>query len=84
MRHARPDYNRFQDPAGLIPVDEPVFLIRGQDIAAPITLRYWATAARHHGASQDIIDLVVEHAQEMERWQLAHGAKTPDLPQKDD
>lgn len=33
MRHARPDYDRFQDPAGLIPEDE-VILIRGQDQAA--------------------------------------------------
>ena len=31
MKHARDDYNRIQDPAGLIPADEPVFLLRGQD-----------------------------------------------------
>lgn len=30
MLHAREDYNRFQDPEGLIPDDEPVFLLRGQ------------------------------------------------------
>lgn len=33
MKHAREDYNRIQDPAGLIPDGEPVFLIRGKDIA---------------------------------------------------
>ena len=31
MKHARNDYDRIQDPAGLIPADEPVFLLRGQD-----------------------------------------------------
>ena len=40
MRHARPDYNRFQDPENLIPQDEPVLLLRGQDKLAPKTLRY--------------------------------------------
>ena len=27
MIHARPDYNRIQDPAGLIPDDEPVMTV---------------------------------------------------------
>ena len=31
MIHARDDYNRIQDPAGKIPADEPVFLLRAQD-----------------------------------------------------
>lgn len=31
MNHGRKDYNRIQDPAGLIPDKEPVFLVRGQD-----------------------------------------------------
>ena len=36
MKHARSDYQaRIQDVAGLIPADEPVFFIRGQDKAAP-------------------------------------------------
>ena len=42
MIHARDDYNRIQDPAGLIPADEPVFLLRGQDPAAPNTVDRWA------------------------------------------
>lgn len=31
MKHARADYNRLQDPEGKIPMEEPVFIIRGQD-----------------------------------------------------
>lgn len=42
MKHARPDYNRIQDPAGLIPEDEPVFLLRGQDVLAPSLVKDWA------------------------------------------
>jgi hypothetical protein len=45
VRHAREDYNRIQDSAGLFPDDEPLFLIRGQDMAGPETLRQYAIAA---------------------------------------
>lgn len=31
MIHARRDYDHIQDPTGKIPLDEPVFLVRGQD-----------------------------------------------------
>lgn len=53
MRHARKDYNRFQDPAltdpsllsdGSTPIaeDEPVFLLRASDDLAPEVVREWA------------------------------------------
>jgi hypothetical protein len=80
MKHARTDYARIQDPAGLIPEDEPVFLIRGQDKAAPTVLRYWVQMARHLGAKDDILVLVEEQADAMEAWQKQWGGKTPDLP----
>lgn len=36
MKHGRPDYDeRIQDSMGLIPEDEPVFLIRDQDMLGP-------------------------------------------------
>lgn len=79
MRHARPDYERFQDPAGLIPADEPVLLIRGQDLAAPATLRSYATHARAHGAAEDIVQAVLKQADRMEDWQAQNVAKVPDL-----
>lgn len=79
MRHARPDYERFQDPAGIIPEDEPVFLVRGQDKAAPATLRAWAEEAGRLGANIDIIALVRQHVDAMEAWQRDQAAKVPDL-----
>ena len=80
MKHARPDYDRIQDPLGKILDDEPVFLIRGQDIAAPQTLLFWADLASQLGASQEICNLVRGHADEMVAWQEEHGSKIPDLP----
>lgn len=81
MKHARADYERIQDPAGLIPADEPVFLVRGQDKAAPSTLRHWAKEARRLGASSEIAGHVIDHAMAMEEWQLTHASKVPDMPE---
>lgn len=82
MKHARPDYNRIQDPAGLIPEDEPVLLLRGQDRAAPATVRYWADEAEALGADPEICEAARKQASAMEAWQdHAPGvSKVPDLP----
>ena len=82
MKHARPDYARIQDPAGTIPEGEPVFLIRGQDLAAPETLRAYAMNAHRMGASNDLVVATLDHARRMELWQQAVARKTPDLPRE--
>ena len=51
MKHAREDYNRIQDPSGLIPEAEPVFLLRGQDELAAPTLRYYADLCIANGTN---------------------------------
>lgn len=79
MKHARPDYDRIQDPEGLIPADEPVFLIRGCDVAAPEGVRAWAEEARRQGADPEITMLADQQAAAMVEWQLTNGAKVPDL-----
>lgn len=79
MKHARSDYNHIQDPSGKIPKDEPVFLIRGQDLAAVPVLRYYIMTAIKVGAKQDLIDVVYNHIKEIERWQHLIARKTPDL-----
>ena len=80
MKHARKDYDRIQDPAGKIPENEPVFLIRGQDAAGPATLRFWADEAELQGSSKEITNMVREHANKMEDWQLFNTCKAADLP----
>lgn len=81
MKHARKDYNRIQDPSGKIPIDEPVFLLRGQDLTAPNTVRFWANAQKQNPQAEPKIILLAEQwANKMEEWQHKHGCKYADLP----
>lgn len=77
MLHARSDYNRIQDPAGLIPADEPVFLIRAQDrIGAGIVWR-WADLNDEQGGDPRMSQMARDHAMKMELWKFH---KLADLP----
>lgn len=81
MKHARADYNRIQDPAGLIPENEPVFLIRAQDICAVPTLAKWVDFAKMYNVDTKMIQAVEEQIVEMQVWQKANGGpKIPDMP----
>jgi hypothetical protein len=80
MKHARPDYDRIQDPAGLIPADEPVFLIRGQDIIGPAAVDALADLAEYRGAAAHIVEAAREQARRMREWGFSRGAKVPDMP----
>lgn len=80
MKQAREDYNRIQDPAGLIPEDEPVFLLRGQDKLAPALLEQWAHNLMAQGGDLKMANMVMEHATKMRHWQREHIKKLPDLP----
>lgn len=82
MKHAREDYNRIQDPAGLIPEDEPVFLIRAQDMIAPFIVQLWAVKNKMSGGDPELTKLALEHAEKMEQWQKEHGSKPADLEKK--
>jgi hypothetical protein len=80
MKHARDDYNRIQDPAGKIPEDEPVFLLRGQDRHAPEVVAYWASLVLRDGGDRTISDMAMAQSRLMREWQSEHGRKSPDLP----
>ncbi len=80
MLHARKDYQRIQDPSGIIPNDEPVFLLRGQDACAPMTLLSWVTFAKLAGVDVEMIKAVEGQALLMNEWQLNHKKKNPDMP----
>lgn len=81
MKHAREDYDRIQDPRGLIPEDEPVFLLRGQDRAAPAAIEAWIQEAQAQGAEQDILQKAQDQITRMIAWQDEQPgvSKTPDL-----
>lgn len=77
MKHARADYDRIQDPAGLIPEDEPVFLLRAQDKHAAEALIYYAKLVYAAGGSEDIQRATLKQANLMAAWPKH---KAPDMP----
>ncbi len=81
MIHARADYNRIQDPAGIIPDDEPVFLLRARDVSAPAVVRRWADIHAQQGGDPLMASMARKHAERMEVWQAANGSKVADLPE---
>ncbi len=68
MKHARADYDRIQDPENKIPMDEPVFLIRGQDAVSQEVVRYWARLNRERGGDIQLSLAAEDQADKMERW----------------
>jgi hypothetical protein len=78
MKFTRDDYNkRIVDTAGKIPAEEPVFLLRAQDIYAPSTLRYYAKLLEDAGNSEMAEELRA-HARQMIVWQKSVKVKKPD------
>jgi len=81
MKHARTDYDeRIQDSAGIIPVDEPVFLLRGQDPIAAYAVGAWADEAEKAGAAPETIARVRRWASEMAEYALRANHGVPDTP----
>lgn len=68
MKHARPDYDRIQDPAGAIPADEPVFLLRAQDELSARIVDYYAEAYLQNGGDKETAMALMRHAQKMRQW----------------
>jgi hypothetical protein len=81
MLHARADHqSRIHDSAGLIPADEPVFFIRGQDRAAIPAAEAWCVEAERLGADPAVVAAVRKHIEKVRDWQTKHGSKVPDMP----
>ena len=78
MIHPRKDYNeRIQDSANLIPQDEPVVLLRGQDKLAIEALEYYAELCILSQAP-DVAGKITEHIELMKAWPKK---KIPDVPE---
>ena len=58
--------------------DEPVFVLRAQDMLAPEIVREWAYRAQCEGAPIAKCDEARAIANDMEQWQIAHRRKVPD------
>ncbi len=78
MKHCRRDYNeRLQDSWSLIPDDEPVFVLRAQDMLAAGCVELWAQLAENAGVDAETVAAVRVHAQAMHDWLTK---KMPDTP----
>lgn len=84
MLHPREDYARIQDPAGLIPKDEPVFLLRAQDAAAAGTVRFWADSNSRMGGDPELSLRALRHAELMEAWPVHKLADLPAEPESEE
>jgi hypothetical protein len=84
MKFGRDDYTlqnlSLADLLGKIPDNEPVFLLRAQDLAAPDTVREWCRLAHKNGASVETLMSAYKQASAMEEWQRKNARKTPDVP----
>lgn len=77
MKHDRSDYNRIQDPAGLIPENEPVFLIRANDRVSGDAVRAWADLHDLAGGEPEISLAARRHAILMDAWTEKQLADAP-------
>lgn len=78
LRHSRDDYNQnIQADHNLIPEDEPVFLIRAQDVVSSAAVYAWADFAKQAGASAETVASARRHAHLMSEWPKK---EVPDLP----
>lgn len=77
MKHARTDYDRIQDPAGLITEDEPVFLIRAKDAVSGDAVRAWADLHDKAGGDPMMSYAARRHALLMDAWATKQLADAP-------
>lgn len=82
MIHARQDYQRIQDPDNKIPMNEPVFLLRGQDILAPEVIAFWNMLYKRRGGDPNVVKLVEAHIEKIEEYQKINPIKLADIPVK--
>lgn len=60
--------------------DEPIFVLRGQDLVAPLAIEYWGVQARNHHSPNMKVEEAMQDAQNFRNWQAAHPkqVKYPD------
>lgn len=57
--------------------DEPVFVLRAQDLLAPGLVEMWAIRAKKHGSEKKASGAYAI-ADAMLKWQASHPSKMPD------
>lgn len=75
MIQTRQDGQHLQELRGGIPDDEPVFLLRGSDVAAPDAIREWARVNCALGGDPRASRFALGVADAMEAWQDTHEGR---------
>ena len=70
---------KHMDP--IIPDDEPVFLLRGQDISSGPAVRAWADDVEQRGGDAELVQRVREWAKEMEMYARGKAHGVADVPE---
>ena len=69
MIHAHRAYDGVQDSKGVVPEDEPVFLLRASDpLAVEVVIIWAALATVREVHSVDKVETVALHASRMQKW----------------
>jgi hypothetical protein len=81
VQHARAEYNHIQDPSHQIDDNEPVFLIRAQDVYFTRILQYYL-ALLHADPQHDsrLAEQIKNQHRRGDQWANEHGTKRPDTP----
>jgi hypothetical protein len=74
MKYARKDYQDLKALDLKIPENEPVFLLRGQDLTAADVVRYWAFLQR----DSYLKEIALSHAKTMDNWPVKKWADCPE------
>jgi hypothetical protein len=76
MGHER-KYGEITTERGYIPPEEPVFLLRAQDICAVPAMQKYLDECIDQGSPEYHINGVGEAIQRFLDWETSHGAKVP-------
>jgi len=68
MLHSRKDYQNLEELDKKIPKNEPVFVLRGQDLAAADTVRFYAQRNAELNGNAEVTKTSIQHAAKMDRW----------------
>lgn len=73
------DENQMTDDVVDIPEDEPLFLLRGQDVNAADQVRNWADKLESMGGCSVSVRDARERADLMDTWRRHNGGKMPSI-----
>lgn len=65
---------------GSLPVDEPLFVLRGRDLLAAGSVTAWAVTAAAIGVPQERVDEAMALAEKMRKWETK---RVPGVPESE-